>query len=112
MNDTPVECCEKCEGVSNVTDDKNRLIRSQFCCMNSLCACHTPVENRSGACQDGNHTSCAYRGCSCPCHVKTTSTGGEMVYVKAPPFHEPAQAISQSVVEPPKGDVNMGEDEI
>lgn len=31
---------------------------------------------------------------------KTTSTDGEMVYVQAPPFHEPAQAVSQSIITP------------
>lgn len=37
---------------------------------------------------------------SCSCHTTSASTEGEMITVKAPPFYEPAGAVSQSVSEP------------
>lgn len=35
-----------------------------------------PIQGkRSGACQDGNHTTCAMVGCSCDCHGPVASSG-------------------------------------
>lgn len=53
-------------------------------------------------CASGQHSRTDGKMPKCNCHKEkftTTSTGGETIYVKAPPFHRPAQAISQSVVE-------------